>query len=628
MTATDRCALVGFAYRSRAFQQAGSPIKSGDKLQRHQFAPLGAATGRGKARRNHIFSAIVRGPLSTGLHAMAPLVIIHFVTGGENHRLYGALEKMIAPQIEEIDRPLPTALPMTPVLAVFLSIAIAGLFVFSNLGGEPLTDFDEAWHAIIALDIERSNDFLCYNEDGKLTTASVKPPLYFWAMALCFRMLGPSEFAARLFSAFCYVAMVGVVAGFCQKRIHWTVALTVAVLLSTQQQMVYHHGARSAEIDPPLLLFLTLTVLGVYRTHAGGRAWPIGLYWCAALLTKGMAAVQVLPVIVLWFLVIRNFPALRRVLLALGIGTVAAAIFFLIRNQQQPGVIAALFGRELIGRLTTEVDDPEIYPWYYYIEELWRSLLPLALGLIITLISVRFRPRLAAHGPSGSATREMILLLSLWAIIPFMLFNFAVTKRVWYAYPSLVPAYILAGWALRAGLHRLESRPRNRIGPIVALIVLGGQAIPATLASVSFHRSDYLRKNEALRLGIVAGDESGAAAVRRIAYRLSPSNRFELKRTNLDYENCLEPQDVAESLEGFSGTVVLVSQIEEDNSKYPMRELGARRLLRKVEFPARAARVEHWSMIEQPTNRLRPIRDESVFARGQFQQSATNAAKK
>lgn len=505
---------------------------------------------------------------------------------------------MNAPPIEEMDRPLPTALPMTPALTVFLSIAIAGLFVFSNLGGEPLTDFDEAWHAIISLDIERSNDFLRYSEDGKLTTASVKPPLYFWAMALCFRMLGPSEFAARLFPAFCYVAMVGVVAGFCQKRIHWTVALTVAVLLSTQQQMVYHHGARSAEIDPPLLLFLTLTMLGVHRAHAGARAWPIGIYWCAALLTKGMAAVQIIPVIVVWFLFTRQFAAFRRVLLALGIGTLAAAIFFLVRNQQQPGVIAALFGRELIGRLTTEVDDPEIYPWYYYFAELWRSVLPLALGLIITLIAVRFRPRLASQTSPGTATRELILLLSLWAIIPFALFNFAVTKRVWYIYPSLVPAYILAGWALRAGLHRLESSPRNRVGPLVALIVLGGQAIPATLASVSFHRSDYLRKNEALRLGIVAGDEQIAAGALRIAYRISPSNRFELKRAGLGYINCAEPPDVAAALHDFSGPVVLVIQAGEDESKYPGKELGARRLLRRDEFAARAAIVEHWSKIE------------------------------
>lgn len=505
---------------------------------------------------------------------------------------------MNAPVIDELDRPLPSALPMTPALTVFLSIAIAGLFVFSNLGGEPLTDFDEAWHAIIALDIEQTNDFLCYKEDGKLTTASVKPPLYFWAMALCFRVLGPSEFAARLFPAFCYVAMVGVVAGFCQKRLHWTIALTVAILLSTQQQMVYHHGARSAEIDPPLLLFLTLTMLGVYRIHTGGRAWPIGIFWCAALLTKGMAAVQILPVIVVWFLIIRRFSECRRTLIALGIGTVAAAIFFLIRNHQQPGVIAALFGHELIGRLTTEVDDPQVYPWYYYFNTLWRSVVPVLLGLALTLMAVRFRPRLAAQMPQGSSARDLVLLLALWAIVPFVLFNIAVTKRVWYVYPSLVPAYILAGWALRAGLHRLEAQPKNRIGPLVAIIVLGGQAIPATLASVSFHRSDFDRKNEAIRLGIIAGDDRIAPGALRIGYRLSPSNRFELKRSSLRYANCAEPADVALALRDFAGPVVLVLQMEDDESKYPKAELGPRRRLREDKFAARYVAVEQWSAIE------------------------------
>jgi 4-amino-4-deoxy-L-arabinose transferase-like glycosyltransferase len=500
----------------------------------------------------------------------------------------------MSPSFREPDRPLPSALPMTPAVTVCLAVAMAGLFVFSGLGSEPLTDFDEAWHALIALDIERSGDFLSYTEDGRLTGASVKPPLYFWGMALSFRMLGPSEFAARLFSASCYVAMIGCVAQFAQRYLHWTVALTAALLLSTQQAMVYHHGARTADIDSPLILFLTLTMFSAYRVFRGGRAWPIAIFWCAALLTKGLAAVQILPVLVIWLAIERRWRNFARIALALALGTLPAVGFFIIRDQVQPGVLAALLGHEFIGRMMSEVDDSQRPPIYFYLGRLWPSLAPAMVGLVLIAIGVRGSPRLSAQVQDGAPAGPLLRLLLIWTIVPFMLFSLAGTKRVWYVYPSLVPAYILAAWILRAGLHRLESRPRNRLGPLVALVVVGAHVIPATITSLSFHRADYERQVESGRLLAAAsgGDERGGT-LPMLAYRVSMSNRFVLKRASVRYIVCNEPAEFIDSLAKASGDLIVAYPPEAEAEIAQLR--GARPRTRQVRCAQRDVIVETWS---------------------------------
>lgn len=139
---------------------------------------------------------------------------------------------------------------MTPALTVVISVAIAAALRTIESGQRLADRLRQAWHAIVALDISRSGDLL-YTEDGEITTASVKPPLYFWAMALSFQTIGPSEFAAPSSSRRLLCVDGRDRRLFVQRHLHWTVALTVAILLSTQQRLVYHHDAPlGASIHP------------------------------------------------------------------------------------------------------------------------------------------------------------------------------------------------------------------------------------------------------------------------------------------------------------------------------------------------------------------------------------------
>lgn len=449
----------------------------------------------------------------------------------------------------------PAALPMTPTTVTLLALVGALLTVMSNLGTMPLHDWDEAWHARIALEIAREGTWLNFTENGDITTAAVKPPLYFWGMATAFRLLGPTEFAARLFSALCYLATVVLVTRFCLRHGNWTVALVAAFLLSTNRLLVYQHGARAAEIDPPLVLFLTLVMIGTWRLQRGGRPWWLPLAWAGALLTKGVAALQVLPAIVLWLLIWRAWRALGWSMLWFAIGCAPLAVFIVIRTQHQPEVMELMFGRETVGRVLADIDGTQSGP-LFYVRRVAIAWTPLIVALVLTIVATRGRPQLTQQLAEPRTHGPLLTLLLLWWLVPFILFSIAETRRTWYVYPSLVPACILAAWTLRAGLAQMEARGGRHVGPVVAFLVLVGMGVPAVWHSLVPQASDAQRAREYQALVRAATSVTSDEEV--ILYRTYPSERFYLARAGVRYAVEENPDRLATSLRTARSPVLLI----------------------------------------------------------------------
>ncbi len=173
--------------------------------------------------------------------------------------------------------------------------------------------------------------------------------------------------------------------------------------------------------------------------------------------------------------------------------------------------VAPLFLRETLTRAASNIDGGQS-SIFRYARVTALTGMPVLLGLAITAIAVRGRLRLADQAasqagnqpvsgdeavvasnqlvsadptaaclphtvpPERPSSAGLVRLLLLWWLIPFGLFSALVTQRDWYVYPSLVPACMLAAWALRAGLAQLERARTRLVGPIVATIVvaLGG----------------------------------------------------------------------------------------------------------------------------------------------------------
>jgi len=91
-------------------------------------------------------------------------------------------------------------------LAVFLALVWLGM-----LAARPLFNPDEGRYAEIPREMLSGGDWVIPHLNGLAYIE--KPPLQFWATALSYRLLGPSEFAARLYTALTALATLLVVGG-------------------------------------------------------------------------------------------------------------------------------------------------------------------------------------------------------------------------------------------------------------------------------------------------------------------------------------------------------------------------------------------------------------------------------
>ena len=83
-------------------------------------------------------------------------------------------------------------------MALALLLVLSAPFLFTKLS-MPFLDPDEGLYATISLEMARDGDWVLPHANG--LPYLEKPPLYFWLTALTFRLLGPSEWTTRLWSA-------------------------------------------------------------------------------------------------------------------------------------------------------------------------------------------------------------------------------------------------------------------------------------------------------------------------------------------------------------------------------------------------------------------------------------------
>lgn len=448
----------------------------------------------------------------------------------------------------------PRPVLLAPAIVIGLATALAAVLTLCNLAVAPLADWDEALRARLALHIARDNAWLTYLDDGQLTSTATKPPLQLWLIAACFKALGPTEFAARIGPALCHIALVGIVAGWCCKRFNAAVAFTCAFLLSTDWLLVYQHGARGAEIEPVLTLFLTLTILCAASPRFAVRIW-LWLPWAAALLSKGSAALQIAPALLLWLALQRRWRGMCSTALLLLVGALPYVAFCVARERQQPGYLQRLWEIDFAGRVQAEVDGGGHSP-LHYVAQLVTDTWPLLLGLSVGAVALRGRLNLCAQLRLTTEFRSLLQLLVLWWLIPFLLFSVAQTKRDWYISPSLVPALILAAWLLRAVLSRLEQPAPKPLAGAIAGLVLIAQGVPAAWRSFYPDMHDLARRQEFGELcGVLRAHDAGTPL---IGYWLLPAERFYVARTGIPTRHAAGPDELVQTLATSAGPSLLL----------------------------------------------------------------------
>src|SRR5262245_37636732 len=133
-------------------------------------------------------------------------------------------------------------------------------FLFVKLG-MPFLDPDEGLYATIALEMARDGDWVMPHANG--LPYLEKPPLYFWLTALTFRVLGPSEWTTRLWSALPLLGTVLLTWRIGRRLYGADAGLLAGIAMATVVGNALY--VRKASADQLFAFCLTLAIYGFLR---------------------------------------------------------------------------------------------------------------------------------------------------------------------------------------------------------------------------------------------------------------------------------------------------------------------------------------------------------------------------
>ncbi|MFQ5808034.1 MAG: ArnT family glycosyltransferase [Armatimonadota bacterium] len=323
-------------------------------------------------------------------------------------------------------------------LVCLLVLVAAGLFFF-RLGGDSIRSINEGFYAEGAREMLESGDWITPRFNYELRFQ--KPPLTYWLIAVCYKLIGVRELAARLpsatLAALSLLVTYGVGKAFFDKR----VALLGSLALGTG--LGHIHTAQSATPGIIFSFFIWLSLLGFVRAYTApqaGTRWLLVAYGAAglAVLAKGPGGI-VLPALagLLFLLVNRNLRALKRLGLWWGIPlavVIPAAWYVAVYQLHGSEPIRLLLLEENIQRYTsfaqkrgplwyTSVWPVEFFPW---------ALLVVPAALYALLPSGR-------GGAGGTGLRFCWAALIGW----FVFFSVARDKGGHYIMPLHMPAALV-----------------------------------------------------------------------------------------------------------------------------------------------------------------------------------------
>jgi 4-amino-4-deoxy-L-arabinose transferase-like glycosyltransferase len=318
-------------------------------------------------------------------------------------------------------------------------MALAAFFVgvvllaFVGQGTRVLWEPDEGRYVTVAVQMLRTGDWITPHLSAELPHFT-KPPLTYWAIAASMRVLGQSEFAARLPNAIAFVMVAWIVVALAHFLAPGS-GLTAGIVWATS--FFAFVAANVVTTDVLLMAAESAAVLAFVASWQTGRRTFLIAMWAAfgvGFLVKGPPALIPLLAIAVFVVITRAAP--RPPFLS-GIGVllfiVIALSWFAVAAWSRPDVIPYLIGREVVDRATTSVHGRNggIFGWLkVYVPVAVVGMLPWSAILLWRRTSVVRR---------DIANRFLLL----WLLVPMSLFVVMPSRLPLYILPLTVPAALL-----------------------------------------------------------------------------------------------------------------------------------------------------------------------------------------
>jgi len=380
-------------------------------------------------------------------------------------------------------------------------LLIAALPLFAHLDEAPIQVWDEMRSAVSAFEMNKSGHFILTMFDSKPEEWSTKPPMLIWTLALSLRFLGYNEMAVRLPIAIAALLTCFLIYGFIKRRTGRAFPGLLAVfVLVTTKGYVAIHGTRTGDYDALLTLFTTATALclvNFIEEEKRGWLWLSGISLIAAVLTKGVAGLFIVPALVLYIFIRKKWKLVlgsKDLYWSIALFVLIIGGYYFLRNFYQPGYLQLVWQNELGGRYNQVIESHAGDAWTYYNDlnntsfSWWMPFLIPALLMGIFSKDLRIR--------------NIILFATLNVLSIFLVLSLASTKLPWYLIPIYPFLAIASGLFIFQCLELLwqwkgpEKLWTFNFLPICFLILIGYAPYSAILDSTL--GGNYYKPNPAL----------------------------------------------------------------------------------------------------------------------------------
>lgn len=385
--------------------------------------------------------------------------------------------------------------------ALLLVPALCAPLFLLALGSAGLNDPDEGRNAEVAREMLASGDWVTpHINDARYLD---KPPVFFWAAALSYRLFGVNERAARLPSALSAIGALLLVVWFARRHFGDGTARLAGLILALSP--LYLVFGRLVIFDMMLLLCTTTSLVALYESlEIEGHALRGSIVMFAAAgvgtITKGPVALVVpLLVAVVWSLLRRKPALLARLHWGKGFLAylVVVAPWLILVEVRNPGFFRYAVLGENIARMTSNPYDTA-RPFHFYFKFILPGLFPWILlcttqGVRLFLRRVREGSGARSAGAGSTIAAQVPVdaglhaearaarFVGVWLAVLYVFFSLIASKRPSYILPCSVPVAILAArliWrACAAGASKIERDDLSVGAMIAAVACLLGAAV-------------------------------------------------------------------------------------------------------------------------------------------------------
>lgn len=357
------------------------------------------------------------------------------------------------------------------LIAALVLVLLATFNGFYKLDAIPAQDFDEARHAISAIEMIQSGNFLINTHNGTPDYLNAKPPMSFWFSASGYS-ISPTLWGLRAPSVLISLATIFMTATWSWLRISPSVGVSTGFILATIPSFFLNHNARTADPDALYVFFAQCAVLATLETYynrkkIGRYLYTAALFVALAFLTKSWHAASIATGILgiaITTIGFRNM--LQHVTGMFILGSIPTGLWAYLRYSADGfSFFNTMIFYDVVQRSTQQIEGHPTAILFYADRIL--GTFPHWLGLVAILAGLAMYT-IRKAGDAGQRTVPAPYRgLAIFSAVIFAIFTASTSKLSWYIY-SIYPAIsMLLAWSICA-LSEITIRvQRLRYAPII-----------------------------------------------------------------------------------------------------------------------------------------------------------------